>query len=113
MPKSDTRLCGTCKALQMVMLDYRPRTAHYHQCDVPTHREIRADYAGLPPLVPASIQKMKRLYVRDGQINKPVGYICDQGHVELDDPLPVPKHVQIPVLPAKWVCMATGEVLGE
>ena len=53
MPRSDTRLCGTCKALQMVMLDYRPRTAHYNQCDVPTHREIRADYAGLPPLVPA------------------------------------------------------------
>ena len=110
MPRSNTKFCEACKALQEVSTEYRPRTALYHRCD---HPDIRAHYVGLPALASPSLHKMKRLYVRDGHINNPVGYICDQGHVELDDPPPGPKHVQVPVLPAKWICMATGEVLGS
>ena len=110
MPRSNTKFCDACRKLQDVSIEYRPRTARYHWCD---HPDIRTDYAGLKVLVSPSLQKMKRLYVRDGQVNTPVGYICDHGHVDLDEPPPGPKHVQVPVMPVKWVCLATGEVLGE
>ena len=109
MPRNNTKFCQSCRALGAVSDQYRSRTERYHRCD---HPDIRTSYAGLPPGLSASFSPMKRLYVREGQVNKPVGYICDQGHVELDVPPVGPRHVEIPVMPAKWVCMATGEVLG-
>ena len=110
MPRNDTKFCGPCKALQKVSAEYRPRTSRYHRCD---HPDIRADYAGIPALgASPTSQRMKRLYIREGQVNKPVGYICDHGHVELDEPPAGPAHVQVPVSPPKWVCMANGEVFG-
>ena len=57
---------------------------------------------------------MKRLYTReDGKTYRGMGYICDQGHVELDSAPETPgRHIPTPTSPVKVICQLNGEVVG-
>ena len=56
---------------------------------------------------------MKRLYVREGGMNKAVGHICENGHVSLDEessssPL---EHILTKAWPPLVICTVTGAVV--
>ena len=61
---------------------------------------------------PPSREAMKRLYVRRASgTYSGTGYICDVGHVTLDDGPEGCRHRVIPAIPARVVCLNTGEVV--
>ena len=74
-------------------------------------RTYTFDYSGIGRLGKNSLEPMKRLYVREGGVNRPVGHICEQGHVVLDQPPEGPAHVVTKTWPPKVVCTVTGEVV--
>ena len=115
MPRSDSRFCKVCESLRKVSNQYQPRTSQVQRCNECGQTDYRArgqiKYAGIVMLAPGRDNAMRRLYIREGQVNKPIGYICDTGHVALDEPLEGPHHVSIPVYPPRAVCLDTGEVI--
>ena len=72
---------------------------------------LRWGYACLPVLGSREPQPMKRLYVRgEAASYKGIGYICDAGHVVLDQPVGQgPRHHLTPSLPHGVICQPTGE----
>ena len=70
----------------------------------------RWGYASLPVFGSLAPQPMKRLYVRgEATSYKAIGYICDKGHVVLNEPGEEAQHLVTPTFPAAVICLATGE----
>ena len=74
-------------------------------------RVTQQEYGGIGRLASGSMERVKRLYVREGGVNRAVGYICEQDHVVLDTSAPGPHHVLTNTLPAQVICLATGEAV--
>ena len=70
-----------------------------------------AGIQGIGLLASGSMERMRRLYVRENGVNRPIGYICDQDDVVLDAPASGPRHVLTKTLPAQVICLATGEAV--
>ena len=64
------------------------------------------------PVTDPDRQEMRRIYSRTStKAYQPIGYICDVGHVVLDEDEGVAGHVLTPTEPARVVCTSTGEVV--
>ena len=100
MPRRQTETCSICSKL-------------FQETGRPPGLEARRwGYASLPVLGSLAPQPMKRLYVRgEATSYKAIGYICDKGHVVLDEAESVAGHVLTTAEPARVVCTLTGEMV--
>ena len=112
MPRSATMTCPVCTRLYDLNKEYGPNRRRYEE-ERPGgwRRTVTFGYAGVEPLGSPRMEPMKRLYVREGGVNRAVGHICDHGHVLLDQPPEGPAHVVTRTWPPAVVCNATGEVV--
>ncbi len=98
MPRRQTETCSICSKL-------------FQETGRPPGPEARRwGYASLPVLGSLAPQPMKRLYVRgEATSYKAIGYICDKGHVVLDEPGEEAQHLVTHTIPPAVICVATGE----
>ena len=108
MPRSSTKHCEICTHLYDFGRKYAPHQQTYVTGRLGQDRGSVA-YGGLNGVGAPGLTLMKRLYVRSGGVNQPVGFICPYGHVLLDNPPKAPRHVVTRTWPATVVCLATGE----
>ena len=116
MPRSSTIQCPVCTSLDKLSKDYGPRRKVYPDpCPSDIHRKGVFSYGGVEALGSPSFEPVKRLYVRESGVNRPVGHICEKGHVTLDQgAFPAPEgdvHVVTKTWPPSVICRATGEVV--
>ena len=116
MPRSSIIQCPIWTSLDILSKDYGPRRKVYpHPCTSDIYRERVFRHGGVEALGSPSFEPVKRLYVREAGVNRPVGYICDQGHVTLDQgafPAPAGEvHVVTKTWPPSVICRATGDVV--
>ena len=112
MPRSTAMNCPVCTSLHRLDEEYGPKRRRYEEEARGGWRRITSfTYDGVERLGSSRPEPMKRLYVREGGVNRPVGYICDRGHVVLDEPPEGAAHVVTRTWPPLVICTATGEVV--
>ena len=114
MPRTDNKNCQTCTRLYEIEKGYTNRNQPYLIVeDGPRLVRESIPLASIKPLLPNITHntQLKRLYVRDANVNRPVGYICPNNHVTLDEPCPIPNHVKTPTYPTHVICTATGDAI--
>ena len=115
MPRITTRYCEVCTKLVELSSEYGPSRKVYHD---PTPKDLYRErifhYDGVERHGTAPTAPMRRIYVGDGQNKRPIGHICEKGHVALDEgTYPEPDgetHVFTKRWPTSVICRATGEV---
>ena len=116
MPRSSTIQCPVCTSLDKLSKDYGPRRKVYPDpCPSDIHRKGVFSYGGVEALGRPSFEPVKRLYVREAGVNRPVGHICEKGHVTLDQGASPAAAGEVHIVTKTWppsvICRATGEVL--
>ena len=112
MPRSTAINCPVCTSLHRLNEVYGPRRQRYEEETAGCWRRTASfAYGGVERLGSSGPESMKRLYVREAGVNRPVGYICDRGHVALDEPPQVAAHVVTREWPPHVICNVTGEVV--
>ena len=77
-----------------------------------TGKHQRPGYVRMSRLGSPAGPPMRRIYARASSgTYEAIGYICDAGHVVLDQPANGPGHVLTPMFPPSVLCVATGETV--
>ena len=112
MPRTPNRTCDVCDRLYRIRMSEAP---HQEQYLVLRNGEVNREtvsYGGLLTLGNPGPVNMRRLYVKERGIQTNVGYICEAGHVVLDDsPGEGRTHLVTRTKPAQVICLALGEVV--
>ncbi len=77
-----------------------------------TRQHQKPGYAKMPLVGTPASPPMKRIYDRASSgTYEAIGYICNRGHVVLDQPPDGPGHLLTPTHPTAVLCQATGELV--
>ena len=76
MRRSSTNHCRTCATLYDLNETYSPQTRTYDETRPGGwRRTTKHQYDGIDRLGSPSLQTMKRLYVRENEVNRPIEFI--------------------------------------
>ena len=93
----------------------RPRNVSCSTCAKlyeATQQHQKRGYVRMPVLGHPASPPMKRIYARAASgTYEAIGYICQIGHVVLDEPSDSPRHLLTPTRPTAVLCQATGELV--
>ena len=75
MPRSRGKVCPVCEHLWKLSEKHRPRVRrHAEERPGGWQRVTQQEYGGIGRLASGSMERMRRLYVREGGVNRAVGY---------------------------------------